>query len=238
MEGEAKGLMAIWADVDPEAQFEFEKWHNCEHMADRVTIPGFLLGFRYQGIGATPYSLMAYETVDPSVLESEPYLRSKNNPTPWTRELLTRFRHTERLIYRLAASLGQKPVTQAPYLYSLKFDPEGEEGANAAEWLREGVLGRIAAAPGIGRARLYRIDEKASSVVTAEQKIYGDGPALKRRFLILAEMGSASWPKDELWRDLCGQEKAPSVQARPAVPAIENVDEGRYWLRFVLQTPG
>jgi hypothetical protein len=235
MEGEAQGLMAIWADVDLEAQFEFEKWHNCEHMADRVTIPGFLLGFRYQGIGATPYSLMAYEAVDPSVLESEPYLRSKNNPTPWTRELLTHYRNTERLIYRLVASLGQKPVTQAPYLYSLKFDPEGEEGAKTVAVLREGVLARIAAAPGVSRARLYRIDEKVSRIATAEQKIYGNGPALKRRFLILAEIGSAPWPKDELWRDLCGQEKAASVQGPPA---IKNVDEGRYWLRFVLQAAG
>jgi hypothetical protein len=178
---------------------------------------------------------MAYETVDPSVPESEPYLRSKNNPTPWTRELLTHFRHTERLIYRLVASLGQKPVTQAPYLYSLRFDLEGEEGAKAVEWLREGVLARIAAAPGVRRARLYRVDEKVSRIVTAEQRIYGDGPALKRRFLILAEMVSAPRPKDEIWRDLCGQEKAVSVQERPA---IKNVGEGCYWLRFVMQAPG
>jgi hypothetical protein len=235
MEREAKGLMAIWADVDAEAQFEFEKWHNCEHMADRVTIPGFLLGYRYQGIGATPYSLMAYETVDPSVLESEPYLRSKNNPTPWTRELLTQYRHTERLIYRLVASMGKKPFTQAPYLYSLRFDLEGEEGAEALAGLREGILARIAAAPGVSRARLYRIDEKSCNIVTAEQKIYGDGPALKRRFLVLAEIGSALWPKDEIWRDLCGHEKAVSVQERPA---IKNVGVGWYWLRFVMQAPG
>jgi hypothetical protein len=235
MEGEAKGLMAIWADIDTDYHLEFEKWHNCEHMADRVTIPGFLLGFRYQGVGVTPYSLMAYETADPLVLESEPYLRSKNNPTDWTREALSHYRNTERLIYKLVASAGKRPATQAPYLYSLRFDLEGEEDAQAIAGLREGVLARIAAAPGGSSARLYRIDAKASNIVTAEQKIYGDGPALKRRFLILAEMGSALWPKDEIWRDLCGQEKAASVQERPT---IKNVGEGCYWLRFFMQAPG
>lgn len=33
-----KGLLAIWADSDEDYRAEFEKWHQCEHTAERVTI--------------------------------------------------------------------------------------------------------------------------------------------------------------------------------------------------------
>lgn len=230
--GEAKGFMAIWADIDAEYQFEFEKWHNCEHMRDRVTIPGFLVGFRYQGIGATPYSLMAYETEDPEVLKSEAYLLSKNNPSPWTRDALMHFRHTERLIYGLEGTAGHRPALQAPYLYNLRFNIRVKDERKAVATLRKGLLAAVASAPGVARARFYRIDEKISGMVTTEQKIYGDGPALKRQFLIMAEMTSPPWRQDGVWRNFRGRTKDI-----PRTPELLDVGEERYWLRFVMQPP-
>lgn len=229
---EAKGFMAIWADIDAEYLFEFEKWHNCEHMRDRVTIPGFLVGFRYQGIGATPYSLMAYETEDPKVLESEAYLLSKNNPSPWTKEALMHFRHTERLIYRLEGAAGRRPALQAPYLYNLRFNTAARDDRTVLTALRKGFLAAVAAAPEVTRARLYHVDEKISGMVTTEQKIYGDGPALKRRFLIMAEMASPPWQQERVWRNFCG--RATDI---PRTLELSDVSEERYWLRFVMQPP-
>ncbi len=230
---DAKGLLAVWADIDADYHLEFEKWHNCEHMADRVTIPGFQVGYRYQGIGASPYSLMAYETADSSVLESAPYLRSKNNPTDWTREALSHYRNTERMIYNLVASVGKRSATQAPYLFGMRFDPESENEAETVEELREGFLARIASAPEVGRARLYRVDEKISDIVTEERKIYGDGPKRKQRFLALVEMVSPPLPGKGVCQDLCWQDH----QGGKRVNMIKNVREERYWLRFVMQAP-
>ena len=233
MKEEARGLMAIWADVDAAYHLEFERWHNCEHMADRVTIPGFQLGFRYQGIGASPYSLMAYETADSSVLKSEPYLRSKNNPTPWTREALSYFRNTERTIFNLVASVGKRPATQAPYLFGLRFDPGSENEAETLEALWEGFLVGIAAIPGGIRARLYGVNEKISAIPTEEQRIYGSGPKRRPRFLVLVEMATAPPPENGAWRDLFRQD----LPGDKRVQGIKNVNEERYWLRFVLQAP-
>ena len=234
MEEESKGLLAIWADVDAAYHLEFEKWHNCEHMADRVTIPGFHVGYRYQGIGASPYSLMAYETADSSVLESEPYLRSKNNPTPWTREALSHYRNTERMIYNLVASVGKRPATQVPYLFGMRFDPESENEAETVEGVQEGFLVRIAAVPAVGRARLYRVNEKISDIVTEERRIYGGGPKRRQRFLALVEMASAPLPENDACRDLYWQDH----QGGKRVNMIKNVSEERYWLRFVMQALG
>ena len=233
MQEESKGLLAIWADIDADYHLEFEKWHNCEHMADRVTIPGFLVGYRYQGIGASPYSLMAYETADSSVLESEPYLRSKNNPTPWSREAFSHYRNTERMVYNLVASIGKRPSTQAPYLLGVRFDPESENEAETVEALQEGFLGRIAALPAVGRARLYRVDEKISDIVTEERRIYGGGPKRRQRFLALAEIPSGPLPENDICRDLCWQ----ACQGGKEFNGIKYVSESRYWLRFVMQAP-
>jgi hypothetical protein len=46
-----KGLLAIRSDVDPDHRVQFQKWHHCEHIKERVAIPGFFVGRRYQGIG-------------------------------------------------------------------------------------------------------------------------------------------------------------------------------------------
>lgn len=231
MQEESKGLLAIWADIDAAYHLEFEKWHNCEHMADRVTIPGFQVGYRYQGIGASPYSLMAYETTDSSVLESELYLRSKNNPTPWAREALSHYRNTERMIYNLVGSVGKRPVNQAPYLVCMRFDPASENEAEFVKGVQRGFLGRIAAAPAVGRARLYRVNEKISAISTEEQKIYGSSPKRRPRFLALVEMVSAPPPENEAWRDLFRHDPPDGKSG------IKNVSQESYWLRFVMSAP-
>ncbi len=43
---EATGLMAFWADVEADYVAEFRQWHNCEHVPERVGIPGFTVGRR------------------------------------------------------------------------------------------------------------------------------------------------------------------------------------------------
>lgn len=233
MQEESKGLLAIWSDIDAAYHLEFEKWHNCEHMADRMTIPGFLVGYRYQGIGASPYSLMAYETADSSVLESEAYLRSKNNPTPWSREAFSHYRNTERMIYDLVACIGKRPATQAPYLLGVRFDPETENESKTVEALQEGFLARIAALPAVGRVRLYRVDEKISDIVTEERRIYGGVSKQRQRFLALAEISSAPLPENDICRHLCWE----ASQGAKAFNGIKHVTESRYWLRFVMQAP-
>ncbi len=36
--------MAFWADIDADYVTEFRRWHNCEHMSERVHVPGFVAG--------------------------------------------------------------------------------------------------------------------------------------------------------------------------------------------------
>ena len=93
-EYEAMGLMAFWTDIEDENILDVQKWHNCEHVTERITIPGFLVGRRYRGVEGHTY-LMYYETTDTRVLNSEAYLTALNNSTPWTKKSLTLIFHCD-----------------------------------------------------------------------------------------------------------------------------------------------
>ena len=233
MKEEMKGLLAIWADIDENYRIEFEKWHNCEHMADRVTIPGFNIGYRYQGIGDAPYSLMIYETLDSTVLESEPYLHSKNNPTPWAREALSHFRNTLRMIYSLLATVGKKPPTQAPYIFVVRFNSEPGGEKEAIGWWKEDFLPKIITLPGVHRGRLWEVNAEISNIPTEEQKIYGRAKIEQQRHLALIEMVSMDLPESKVWQDIY----MGSGHHSRSLQRMTNVSEELYWLRFVMSAP-
>src|SRR5687768_5400701 len=123
-----QGLLAIWANVDADYQQEFIKWHNCEHVAERVNIAGFHVGHRYRALGEARDFFMVYETDTAAVMQSAAYLHSQNNPTPWTRQSIGHFRNTLRTIYQLVASAGQQPALDAPYVLLVRSNPPPESG--------------------------------------------------------------------------------------------------------------
>ena len=171
------GLMAFWARIDAPYLERFRRWHNGEHMPERVSIPGFQTGLRYLGHGTRDFFLMMYETADPAVLGSDAYLARLNAPTAWTRESLPNFREPARNVYRLLEAQGAYDAFRAPCLVSVRF--------NAAARPSDLVAG-IAAKPGAGRTRLYEIDRAISGIQTSERAIYGGGPG-EQRWLLLAE---------------------------------------------------
>jgi len=174
---DANGLMAFWARIDAPYLERFRRWHNGEHMPERVSIPGFVTGLRYLGHGSSDFFLMMYETETPAVLGSEAYLARLNAPTAWTRESLPNFREPARNIYRLLEAKGAPDLFSAPCLVSARFNAE----ARPAE-----LVAQIGTQAGAGRTRLYEIDSAISGIKTSERAIYGGGPG-EQRWLLLAE---------------------------------------------------
>src|SRR5882762_6209676 len=79
------GLLKEWADVPADKEAEFNRWYNEEHLAERLAIPGFLNGARYEAVKGGPKHLAVYELESPAVLESAAYKKVSDNPTPWTK---------------------------------------------------------------------------------------------------------------------------------------------------------
>lgn len=179
------GLMAFWADIDAEYMARFREWHNCEHMPERVSVPGFVAGRRYVAVGDSVGVLMMYETEDAAVLGSDAYLARLNDPTPWTRQSLPHFHNPSRNIYSLVEDAGATDFVAAPYMITVRCN-----GAVGADDVRQ-----IKGIAGVGRVRLYAIDEATTGIETAERQIYAASgmPAVRER-LLLIEAAMAELP--------------------------------------------
>ena len=229
---EAKGLLAVFTDVDKDYHPEFEKWHNCEHIAERVSVPGFLAGHRYRGLGKASEFMFFYETADSKVLESEPYLKCLNNPTPWTRESLIHLKNATRTIYTLLASAGKKLSLTAPFIFARRFDCQRGGEQEVIQWYREEYLPQICTLPGVYQGRVYESCLEISNIRTEERKLHGSGPE-KQRFLAVYAISSFDLVNNQAWQEISmSTERNSKIQKK-----LENVKEELYWLHFTMEAP-
>ena len=84
------GVLALWNDCTPGQEHKYENWYQNEHLRDRLRVPGFRVGRRYEAVDGTPQFFTYYETDSVDVLFSNVYLAQVNNPSPMTREIMAR----------------------------------------------------------------------------------------------------------------------------------------------------
>ena len=77
-------LLMVYVDIDVEHDAEFNAWYDQEHLAERLSAPGFLDGARYEAVKGGPRYLAVYELESAETLQSDEYRRQSQNPTPWT----------------------------------------------------------------------------------------------------------------------------------------------------------
>lgn len=214
------GLRVFWANIDAEYVFRYQQWHNCEHVPERVSIPGFLEGRRYRSTTNEPHFLMFYDTKTTATLASEGYMAALNAPTPWTQEALTHFRNPVRSVYSKLAVAGSHPWRfAAPYIITMRFDlPEGGEGDVTEKWAKA-----VSEVDGVERVRFYRADAAVGNLGTSERKIYGGGPG-KQAYLFMIEL---SVPPERV-EDLA---KRGDAALGTGVPRA-NEERGTYWLEI------
>lgn len=82
------GILAIWNDVAPGRDADFDLWFQGEHLAERLAVPGFLFGRRHQAISGASGYFNFYLVESPAVLTSKPYLERLDNPTPMTTKIM------------------------------------------------------------------------------------------------------------------------------------------------------
>ena len=75
------GVLAVWNDCAVGSEETYEKWYQTEHLPERLSIPGFKNGRRYQALRGSPKYFTWYEVDTPSVLRSAEYVDRLSNPT-------------------------------------------------------------------------------------------------------------------------------------------------------------
>jgi hypothetical protein len=143
--GGGRGILAIWTDIAPEIEAEFNEWYWREHLPERLSVPGFRSGRRYRALAGTPRYFAWYELDTAETLTSRAYLERLENPTEWTRRVMPGFRNTTRATFRLLRRIGG---ACGGVMLTLRLDA-AEGGSLAA------LLPALCAAPGILRAQLW-----------------------------------------------------------------------------------
>lgn len=105
------GILAIFNDITPGREVEFEEWFQHEHLAERIAIPGFHIGRRYEAISGHPRYFNFYIAQSVEVFRSAAYLGRLDDPTPMTRNVMSEIfkgmiRTVCHRVFRLGAMRG------------------------------------------------------------------------------------------------------------------------------------
>jgi len=156
------GLLMVWADVPADKEKDFNRWYNDEHLAERLAIPGFLSGARYEAVKGSPKHLAIYELESPAVLESAAYKRVQANPTELTKRFgpqaigTTYIRNVYAMIHpkSLSATAAQSGMAPSLQIGRMDVPPEVDDEFNT--WYDTVYVPNYEKVPGVIRGRRYR----------------------------------------------------------------------------------
>jgi hypothetical protein len=221
-----QAALAIWNDVVTGAEDEFDRWHLGEHLAERVGIPGFLRGRRYDVLHGARRYFTLYETARPEVLNGADYLARLNDPTPATRRCIRLFRNNKRTACRVVLTLGHG-IGGA--VATLDLGPAAGRESELRGWLTGTILPALLGADGVTGAHLLEADLGVTRVQAAEKALL-DRPDDVARWVVLVE-GTDGAVLDRACAGLIPREALVGHGATP------DLDLGLYRLVFAL-TPG
>ena len=119
------GILAIFNNVAPGREAEFEEWFQHEHLAERIAVPGFLIGRRHEAISGQPRYFNFYVTQSVAVLKSAAYLGRLDAPTPMTRTVMSEiFKDMIRTVCRRTFRLG---VMRGTGVVTVRFGERRDE---------------------------------------------------------------------------------------------------------------
>lgn len=128
-------FLALWNDVEPAREAEYNLWHTREHVPERLTVPGIVSGRRYVAPESRIYRYFTlYDLESSDVLESAPYLALVQGPSAWSRSMRPDFRNFVRHPCVLLGSLG-RGIGGAAATFRFGVAEGGLTRGSAGTWL-------------------------------------------------------------------------------------------------------
>ncbi len=156
------GVLAIWHDCATDHLEAYEEWYQSEHQPERLSVPGFLRGRRYEALTSGPQFFNSYDVVEPAVLRSDAYRARLEAPTPATTAMMRHaFQNMSRTICRRATL---RNGSSGGCCVAVKVDST-EKGRAIADRLSE---------PGICRVDLWTAEEGDTALSKEEVLRGGD----------------------------------------------------------------
>lgn len=129
----AIALLALWNDVTPTFDAQYNEWHANEHVPERLRVPGMLWGRRFRTLPQTPGPryLTLYGLQNLQVLESEAYRRLLSHPTPASAQMRPHLHNVSRWVCEVRMLRGV-PSSDFLELWTLDSADEAIRMATAA----------------------------------------------------------------------------------------------------------
>ena len=170
------GILAIFNNVAPGREAEFEEWFQHEHLAERIAVPGFLIGRRHEAISGQPRYFNFYVTQSVEVLKSAAYLGRLDAPTPMTRTVMSEvfkdmIRTVCRRTFRLGAMRGTSVVTA-------RF------GERPAETALKAAIERLMRDKAVACGEIWRAADPLEFPVSLEERLRGGDRKIETCLLV------------------------------------------------------
>ena len=170
------GVLAVWNDCATGSEETYEKWYQTEHLPERLGVPGFKRGRRYQALEGSPEYFTWYEVESPSVLRSAEYINCLSNPTPWTKQIMSGvFLNASRTVCKRRIIAGELFGSFAMTI-RLEADASDQE-------IQETVKAAYDPAR-VARIEKWSADEKPGDEAKAEEQIRGPDEKIKICFIL------------------------------------------------------
>ncbi|MEM8951409.1 MAG: hypothetical protein AAGC99_18990, partial [Pseudomonadota bacterium] len=151
---------------ESDMEADYEVWYQTEHLHERLSIPGFRRGRRYQALQPEEGYFTCYETDGPDVLTSGAYRERVDNPTPMTAHIMRHaFTDMSRTVCRQTFVFGEMRGAFAATLQMPRLPPKA--------WLRDWA-GLKTRAPSIARIEGWQAIEETLPASTEAQIRGGD----------------------------------------------------------------
>jgi hypothetical protein len=169
------GILAIWNDVTPGREADFDAWFQGEHLVERLGVPGFRFGRRHEAVSGAPRFFVFYVTDGPEVLTSKTYLERLDNPTPMTRMIMSEvFKNMNRTLCRRVARRGD---FRGSHAVTVRFNEAVDEAALTRR------MDELAKDHAVAAAELW-IAADAGAPVSMEEKLRGGDKKIKACLMV------------------------------------------------------
>jgi len=157
------GILGVWNDCKAGEEATYEGWYMTEHLPERVGVPGFRSGRRFEAMSPTAERryFTWYEVDSAAVLGSPAYVERLDNPTPWTQRIM-QGGIFQRAIRAVCVRESVSGVRSGSHVIAARYDRDIEKSLDA-----RALHTRLGSAPGVCRVQVWR---RSAPVLLRETK--------------------------------------------------------------------
>ena len=170
------GVLAVWNDCATGSEETYESWYQTEHLPERLGVPGFKRGRRYQALEGSPEYFTWYEVESPSVLRSAEYINCLSNPTPWTTQIMSG------VFLNASRTVCKRHIIAGELFGSIAMTIRLE--ADASDQDIQETLKATYDPARVARIEKWSADEKPGDEAKAEEQIRGPDEKIKICFIL------------------------------------------------------